>query len=67
MGSAQLQVGAAMRLLTDDAALARKIVAESKPPCATIADYLRLADSITFDGEVVSYGEDGRIVLSPGC
>ena len=67
VGSAQLQVGAAMRLLADDAALARKIVAESKPPCATIADYLRLADSITFDGEVVSYGEDGRIVLSPGC
>jgi hypothetical protein len=56
-----------MRLLADDVALARKIVAESKPPCATIAEYLRLADSITFDGEVVSYGEDGRIVLSPGC
>ena len=65
VGSAEMQAEAALRLLSDDAALARKIVAEGKPACMTIAEYLRLADSIDFDGEVVDYGPDGRIVLLP--
>ena len=65
VGSAQMQVEAALRLLADDAALARKIVAEGKPSCMTVAEYLRVADSIDFDGEVVSYGDDGRIVVGP--
>ena len=66
VGSAMIQAVGAARLLENDAALARKIVAECKPPFATIADYLRQADAINFDGEVVSYGEDGHIVLSVG-
>lgn len=65
VGSAEMQAEAALRLLSDDAALARKIVAEGKPACMTIAEYLRLADSIDFDGEVVDYGPDGRVVLLP--
>ncbi len=39
--------------------------AQGKPACMTIAEYLRLADSIDFDGEVVDYAPDGRIVLLP--
>ena len=64
VGSAEMQAEVALRLLSDDAALARKIVAEEKPSCMTIPDYLRLADSIDFDGEVVDYDADGRIVLA---
>ncbi len=64
VGSAEMQAEVAQRLLSDDAALARKIVAEGKPSCMTISDYLRLADSIDFDGEVVDYDADGRIVLA---
>ena len=66
VGSAMIQAVGAARLLENDAALARKIVADYKPLFATIADYLRQADAINFDGEVVSYGDDGRVVLSVG-
>ena len=66
VSSAMIQAVGVAWLLENDAALARKIVAECKPPFATIADYLRQADAINFNGEVVSYGEDGRIVLSLG-
>ena len=62
--SAKVQVEAAARLLENDAAIARKIVADYKPVCPTIADYIRLADSVDFDKEVVSYGENGRISIS---
>ena len=62
--SAKIQAEAAVRLLENDAALARKIVADYKPVCPTIADYIRLADSIDFDKEVVSYGENGKITIS---
>jgi amidohydrolase len=62
--SAKIQTEAAVRLLENDAALARKIVADYKPVCPTIADYIRLADSIDFDKEVVSYGENGKITIS---
>ena len=62
--SAKIQAEAAVRLLENDAALARKIVADYKPACPTIADYIRLADSIDFDKEVVSYGENGKITIS---
>ena len=64
VGSAMIQAEGAARLLENDAALARKIVAEARPPCRTIADYLHLADTINFDGEVVSYGEHGRVEIS---
>ena len=60
----RIQAEAAVRLLENDAAVARKIVADYKPVCPTIADYVRLADSIDFDKEVVAYGEDGRITIS---
>ncbi len=62
--SAKVQVEAAARLLENDAAIARKIVADYKPICPTIADYIRLADSVDFDEEVVSYGENGKITIS---
>ncbi len=62
--SAKVQAEAALRLLADDAAIASRIVAEYKPQCPTIADYIRLADSIDFDKEVVSYGENGSVSIS---
>ena len=64
VGSAMIQAEAAARLLANDAALARKIVADAAPHCRTIADYLHLADSINFDGEAVAYGDDGRVTIS---
>ena len=66
VGSAEMQAEAASRLLADDAALARKIVAEGKPNCMTVAEYLRIAGSIDFDGEVVTYGDNGRIEIAFG-
>ncbi len=62
--SAKMQAEAALRLLADDAAVARRIVAEYKPQCPTIADYIRLADSVDFDKEVVAYGENGAVTIS---
>jgi amidohydrolase len=67
VGSAMMQAESAARLLADDASLARSIVAKAAPPCRTIADYLHLADSIELDGEVVAYGDDGRVTISFDC
>lgn len=64
--SAKVQTAAAVMLLADTAVLARKIVSEYKPLCASVKEYIKLADSVDFDKEVVEYGENDEIKVKLG-
>ena len=60
--SAKVQLGVTVRLLEDDAAEAKKILAE-KTDYPTIAEYLAMVDANCIDQEAVLYQEDGTVVL----
>lgn len=62
--SALLQRMMIERLLCDDAALAKKTVAEAKPKFASKEEYFAAQDAITLDRKAVEYQEDGTIVLN---
>ena len=53
----------AERLLSDDAALAKKVIAEKNVRFASREEYLAALDELMADKEAVSYKEDGTIVL----
>ena len=61
--SAKLQAGVAARLLWQDGAEAKRVLANtgSHP---TISDYLAAIDKNCFDGDAVTYREDGSILLT---
>lgn len=60
---AQCLVVAADKLLTDHAAAAKKILAESKPHFATKAEYLAAIDRFNMNKEAVTYNENGTVTL----
>lgn len=60
---AKFQVLMADALLQDGAALAKKVIAESKPQFASKEDYFKALDSLFFDSEAVQYNEDGTLTI----
>lgn len=61
---AQCLVLTAAKLLTDDAARAKKVIAEAKPYFKSKEEYLAAIDSLTMNREAVTYNEDGSITLT---
>lgn len=61
--SAKIQAGVARKLLSDDAALAKKTVAEAILPYPSKEAFFRAIEEISFEGEGVEYCEDGSIRL----
>ena len=61
--SAKIQAESAVRLLEDDAALAKKIVAEYVPVYASTKEYLDAMDKLTFTAQAVRYDENGDVTL----
>ena len=61
--SAKLQALTAVRLLENDAALAKKAVAEARPEYGSIAEYLGAVEKLDFSADAVRTEEDGRISL----
>ena len=61
--SAKLQVGVAAQLLWQDGAEARRVV-ENAGSHPTIPEYLASVDKNCFDGDAVTYREDGSILLT---
>ena len=59
--SAKLQVGVIDRLLCNDAEKAKSIVAAYQPEYASIQEYLQAVDQMNFDGDAVTYQNDGTI------
>ena len=61
--SAKVQTELLFLLLENEAAAAKKIVAGHKPPFASVKAFLDEVDRIEFNGEAVSYNEDGSVTL----
>lgn len=51
-------------LLTNDAALAKKVIAEGKPRFASKEEFMAAVDKLSMDKDAVAYNEDGTITLS---
>ena len=51
------------RLLSNDAALAKKVLAENKPRFASKEDYLKAIESLNMTKNAVVKKEDGTVVL----
>ncbi len=60
---AQCLVVAANLLLSDDAARAKKVIAESKPVFKSKEEYLAAIEQLTMSKEAVVYNEDGTVTL----
>lgn len=60
---AQCLAMTAVRLLSNDAALAGKVIAESRPRFRSKEEYLAAIDRLSMDTEAVIYREDGTITL----
>ena len=60
---AKIQAGAIAELLSDDAKLARKVLAEKQVAFASKEEYLAAIDSLTAKIDAVTYNEDGTIQL----
>ena len=60
---AECLVLTAAKLLSDDAALGKKVIAEAKPYFKSKEEYLAAIDAITMDKDAVIYNEDGTITL----
>ncbi len=60
---AQNLVLSAYILLKDDAARAKKVIAEGKPIYASKEEYLAAIDKLTMNKDAVIYNEDGSITL----
>lgn len=60
---AQCLVLTAAKLLSDDAKLAKKVIAEAKPYFKSKEEYLAAIDSLTMDKDAVIYNEDGTVTL----
>jgi hypothetical protein len=61
---AECLVLTAAKLLADDAALGKKVIAEAKPYFKSKDEYLAAIDAITMDKDAVVYNEDGTITLN---
>lgn len=61
--NAKLQAGWVHYLLSDNAAYAKKVIAEADVPYESIESYLKEAETISFKGDSVIYNEDGSITI----
>ena len=61
--SAKVQVATAALLLQDGAAKAKQVLAESRQDYPTIPEYLASIDKLCYDGDCVTYTEDGTVQL----
>ena len=61
--SAKLQVGTLAHLLENDAALAKKTIAEKVVQYSTVEAYLAAAEKLAFKGDAITYHDDGRIEI----
>lgn len=59
--SAKLQVGVLAHLLENDAALAKKVIAEKEVQYPSIEAYLEATEELRFHGEAIHYSPDGTI------
>ncbi|MBQ4150978.1 MAG: amidohydrolase [Clostridia bacterium] len=59
--NAKLQAGWVRYLLLDNAAYAKKVIAEAEVPYESIKAYLKEAESISFKGDSVIYNDDESI------
>ena len=60
---AKVQAGFVHRLLSENAALAKKAIAEDKPPFASVEEYLETAKRFIRFEDAVFYNEDGTITV----
>ena len=60
---AECLVLTAAKLLSDDAALAKKVIAENKPYFKSKEEYLAAIDRLTMEKEAVIYNENGTVTL----
>ena len=56
--------GALKNLLMDNAALAKKVIAEKKVPYASKDEFFKAKDALDFVGDGVLYNEDGTVTLN---
>ena len=56
--------GALKNLLMDNAALAKKVIAEKKVPYASKEEFFKAKDALDFVGDGVLYNEDGTVTLN---
>lgn len=61
--NAKLQAGVIAHLLENDAALAKKVVAEKDVEYESIEAYLAATRKIAFRGEAITYNEDGTVSI----
>lgn len=61
--NAKLQAGWVRYLLKDDAAYAKKVIAEADVPYESIDAYLKETESMSFKGDAIFYGEDKTITI----
>lgn len=62
--SAKIQLLALKLLLQDDAARAKKIIADYQPAFETKEAYFAYVDKLDLDKQTVTYGEDGTVTLN---
>ena len=62
--SAKFQLNILSDLLSDDAAEAKKIIADFKPQFPSIKDYLAFRETLDRTFEAVSYAEDGTVTIN---
>ncbi|MBE6712921.1 MAG: amidohydrolase [Ruminococcaceae bacterium] len=56
--------GVTKLLLCDDAAYAKKVIAEKKLPYASKEEFFKVKDALNFDQDGVFYNEDGTVTLN---
>ncbi len=61
--SAKIQAEAAVKLLEDDAARAKSVLAEFQPVYGSIAEYLEAVEKLSFTAQAVRYDENGDVIL----
>lgn len=61
--NAKIQLGLLVRLLENDAALAKKVLAEKKVPFSSVAEYRAMTEKFTFEGDAVTYNDDGTVTI----
>lgn len=66
VSSAAVQVVAAAKLLENDAALAKSVLANAKPRFSSHQAYFEAMDAFFLDRDVVSYEENGDVTLKLG-
>lgn len=66
VGSAKIQLQALQLLLGDDAARAKKIIAEYKPVYASKEEYFNAMDKLNLSCEAVAYAGENKAVLTFG-